>query len=156
MDNSLFWKGVWEITSNKVPYDITDQSGVYMILTGHKEALLKRWKLLDQIIAIEYSKNIRKGLRDSMYWDEWEKHKSKSLVVKYAAVDSPEVGENIVKCLKYNHHPLVNDEKEPEGEHTGKVIEVKNKMKRWPLPEMSTWHIRISTPPPKTDSDGSS
>ena len=69
---SLYWKGVWKVSKEKVPYEITDQPGLYLVLTGNRETILKRWKIFDQIIFIGHATNIRKGLRDEGGWKEWE------------------------------------------------------------------------------------
>ena len=153
LETSLYWKNMWDISNRNVSYDITDQSGIYMILTGKKETILRRWKLLDKIIYIGYSKNIRKGLRDSKLWDEWETHNVASLVVKVAPIYDEQDPEIPAKSLIYNHTTLCNPEIPDDEVETGDIIEVKNKLNRFPLSENSQWSV---TSPKKEESFDSS
>jgi len=146
LDSSLYWKGVWDITNKKVSYAITDQTGIYMILTGKKETILRRWKLLDQIIYIGHSNNIRKGLRDSTMWPEWEEHNRNSLVVKVAPIYDEQDPEILVKCLIYNFPTLCNPAISEDEIDTGDIIEVKNKTQKFPLPESCQWKVTMPKP----------
>jgi len=151
LETSLYWKGVWDITNKKVSYEITDQSGVYMILTGKKETILRRWKLLDQIIYIGNSKNIRKGLRDSNMWSKWEEHNRNSLVVKVAPFYDDQDPDIIVKCLIHNFPTLCNPPIPEDEIDTGDIIEVKNKTQRFPLGESCQWTVTMPKPEEKED-----
>jgi len=149
IEASLYWKGVWDITTQKVSYEITDQAGIYMILTGKKETILRRWRLLDQIIYIGHSKNIRKGLRDSTLWSQWEENNRNSLVVKVAPMYDDHDPEMLVKCLIHNFPSICNPPIAEDEVLTGDILEVKNKTQKFPLGDNCQWAVTIPKPEPE-------
>ncbi len=143
----LYWKGPWEIRSGKVPYEITDEEGVYIILTGRKEKLLRRWKIFDQIISIGYSPNIRKGLRDSGKWEIWENHNQTNLLVKVATFTKKTDSKALIFCLHHNISTLTGEKPKGTEPDTGvETLIIRNKGQKWPLADSYQCRLPIIQP----------
>ncbi|MBF0432074.1 MAG: hypothetical protein HQK83_12390 [Fibrobacteria bacterium] len=148
-DNELgiFWKGPWPISNKKVPYEITDQEGLFMVLTGKKEVILRRWKVFEQIIYIGHASNIRKGLRDNPEWNGWEQHNQKSLLVKVATFTKPVDFIELNYCLNSNIKPLCyKPPAHTEVQPKKSVLNIRNKGQKWPLGETYKCNLPIPIP----------
>jgi hypothetical protein len=131
---SIYWKGVWKISSSKVPYEITDQGGIYMILTGKRDTIFRTWKIMDQVVYIGFAENLRKGLRDCDKWSIWEEHNQHDLLVKVAVTDAGVSKEAIQYCLVQKTRPLCNTFNENEDAiQSTDILTLLNKGKKWPL-----------------------